>query len=207
MNTALTFCAIFITGWVSPEFMEPIAPMPENSPPRILPAAEKLPQRQSHPQLADARPARAANEEFVRPMRMPVAPTDPRVFSRSDLPLPPTMSDSGMLPSTVRPRLNTAVSGDNGGRRLPPQKVFENYRACADAKSLRFAECQHRQRHDQSLHGLCTAATGATGQSVGEGGERLGEHVRSTCPQLPAGLPELRFVLSGAVGSLCGKAC
>ena len=109
--------------------MEPIAPMPENSPPRILPAAEKLPQRQSHPQLADARPARAANEEFVRPMRMPVAPTDPRVFSRSDLPLPPTMSDSGMLPSTVRPRLNTAVSGDNGGRRLPPQKVFENYRA------------------------------------------------------------------------------
>jgi hypothetical protein len=72
------------------------------------------------------------NEEVMRPPRMPIPPTDPRAFSRTDLPLPPTMNDSGMLPSAARagigPRLNPALLAENGVRRSLPQKAFENFR-------------------------------------------------------------------------------
>jgi hypothetical protein len=64
---------------------------------------------------------------------MPVPPTDPRAFARSDLPLPPTMNDSGMLPSTGRigpaPRFDPVAQAENGGRRSSGQKVFDNYKA------------------------------------------------------------------------------
>jgi len=111
-----------LTGWVSPELGDPIAPIPEN-----------IPLLQVQPQPTRVHPARTMNEEAMRPSNMPLPPTDPRAYSRTELPLPPTMNGSGMLPTTGRiglgPRLvNPAGLADNGGRRLPPQKPFETYR-------------------------------------------------------------------------------
>jgi hypothetical protein len=65
---------------------------------------------------------------------MPVAPTDPRAFTRDDLPQPPTMNNyAGTSPNAGRagmgPRLNAVGTAENGGHRLPNQKAFENFRA------------------------------------------------------------------------------
>jgi hypothetical protein len=73
------------------------------------------------------------NEGAMRTSRMPIAPTDMRAFSRDDLPLPPTQNYAGTLPSTglagAGPRLTPAAPAENGNRRLPSQKPFENYRS------------------------------------------------------------------------------
>ena len=72
------------------------------------------------------------NEEVAHLSRMPLPPTDPRGYSRTELPLPPTMNDSGMLPNTGRfglgPHLNPAGLAENSSRHALPQKAFENYR-------------------------------------------------------------------------------
>ena len=71
------------------------------------------------------------NEGAMRPQRMPLAPTDPRNYSYGDLPLPPTMNDSGMLPSGgmagLGPRRDLSGAAENGNHRSS-QKVFDHYR-------------------------------------------------------------------------------
>ncbi|MGO9115954.1 MAG: hypothetical protein ACLP9L_42660 [Thermoguttaceae bacterium] len=131
MNAMFAFCGIVIAGWVSPEFGEPIAPFPEST--SVQPSRPEPPRPlASYPQLTGTRPARAVNQGAMRPQRMPVAPTDPRTYSSSDLPLPPTMNDSGMLPSGgmdgLGPRRDLAGPAENGNRRLPNQKPFDHYR-------------------------------------------------------------------------------
>jgi hypothetical protein len=62
---------------------------------------------------------------------MPLAPTDPRMYSSGDLPLPPTMNDSGMLPSGgmagLGPRRDLTASAETGNRRSNP-KAFDHYK-------------------------------------------------------------------------------
>ncbi len=68
----------------------------------------------------------------MRKPSMPVPPTDPRAFSREDLPQPPTMNYASTLPNAQRagtgPRLNPAGQAENSVRHLTGQKVFDNYR-------------------------------------------------------------------------------
>ncbi len=135
MNAMFAFCGIVIAGWVSPDLAEPIAPMPESSTAQpSRPQATRLqPSRQqpSYSQLAGTRPAQAMNQGSSRGQRMPMAPTDPRTFSNVDLPMPPTMNDSGQLPGSgmAGNGLNRDLVGpsENTSRRSN-QKAFANYR-------------------------------------------------------------------------------
>ena len=189
MNAVFAFCGLVVAGWITPESAEPISPMPEKSP------AKPAWQQKTNPQSTAPRPARATNEGTMRGQKMPVPPTDPRTYANSDLPLPPTMNDSGMLrsvgPAGMGPRQDTV---DNGVRSCNGPKGLRPLQAGAGRQSLHLAQRRHQQRHGQPLHRLRPAGTGATtGPSrTGSGGE-LG---RSTRPGLPAGLSELRLVLS-----------
>jgi hypothetical protein len=73
------------------------------------------------------------NEQAMRPSRMPIAPTDPRAFSRTDLPQPPTVNDSGMQSAMATggagPRVNSALFAENSSHRATNQKAFEGYRS------------------------------------------------------------------------------
>jgi hypothetical protein len=64
---------------------------------------------------------------------MPIAPTDPRAFSRADLPQPPTVNDSGMQSAAAMggagPRVNPALFAENSSHRPANQKAFEGYRS------------------------------------------------------------------------------
>ena len=126
MNATFAFCAIVITGWVSPGIEEPIAPSPETSP------AQPSSRQPSYALSTGARPTRAVNEGAMSPPRMPVPPTDPRAFFRGDLPVPPTMNYSSTFPSAgmagAAPRHAAGGQADNSGRRLPSQKPFDNYK-------------------------------------------------------------------------------
>ena len=122
MNAMLALYGIVLAGWVGPEITEPISPTTEIRPEK--PAR----QQQSHPQSAVARPIRTMSEGATRQPRMPVPPTDPRTYAYGNLPLPPTMNDSGMLPETgmggMGPRNDLAASAENGGRRRPTKRLL-----------------------------------------------------------------------------------
>jgi hypothetical protein len=136
MNVIFAFCGVAILGWVSPDSGQPVAPLPERSLRDNLPAqptSQPVSPQRTYPQAVAARPPQVANEGFVRQPRMPVPPTDPRTYSYGNLPLPPTMNDSGMLPSggmaPLGPRVNSGATAENGGHRPSNQKAFEHYRA------------------------------------------------------------------------------
>ncbi len=125
MNAVYAFCAIGMVGWVTPTG-ETFPPSGDNS------SAQPSVSQRSYPRPTGTRPARTTNEGDARPQRMPLPPTDPRAFLRSDLPLPPTMNETGTLPGAksagLGPRRDTAGLAENGGRRLP-SKAFDNYRS------------------------------------------------------------------------------
>ena len=128
MNATLAFCAIAVAGWVSPGTEEPIAPLPENL--DLQPSSQQL----SHSQPTSTRPARERNEGAASQRRMPAAPTDPRVFFRDDLPVPPTMNYNNTFPvrgttGALATRRAPAGSADNNNRRLASQKPFDNYQS------------------------------------------------------------------------------
>ena len=156
MHATFAFCGIVLAGWVSPEF----ARTDHTIAGQFVRAATSRPQpprpRLSYSQPAGTRPARAMNEGAMRRARMPMAPTDPRTYSIGDLPLPPTMNDSGMLPGS-------SVAGGGLRRDLiaPAEsqpsfqpKGIRQLQAGADHESLPVAGQHHRQRHGQSLYGL-----------------------------------------------------
>ncbi len=124
MNAMVAFCGIVLAGWVGPDFTEPISPTPDKLP--LKPAR----QQQSNPQSAGVRPARAVYDVAMRGPRMPVPPTDPRAYTNGELPLPPTMNDSGMMRNVGMAGMGPQQDGaDNGGRRSTGQRAFDHYRA------------------------------------------------------------------------------
>jgi hypothetical protein len=126
MNAMFAICGLALAGWITPanpDFMEPISPTAEKSP--VKPAV----QQQAKPQSNGARPVRAMSDGAMRGSRMPIPPTDPRVYANNDLPLPPTINDNGMMrsaePAGMGPRQDGA---DNSTRHPMGQKVFDHYR-------------------------------------------------------------------------------
>ena len=64
---------------------------------------------------------------------MPLPPTDPRVFFRDDLPVPPTMNYNSTFPvrgstGAAAPRRAPAGPAEANNRRLASQKPFDNYK-------------------------------------------------------------------------------
>jgi hypothetical protein len=125
MSATLAYCAVFMVGLGPAEVGGPVAPLPSN------PSAQPTYSQQAQLAPATARQAPATPAPTPH-LRMPLPPTDPRVLVSGYLPLPPTMTGTG-TPATVDlagpgPRRDQAVaSGDNGIRRLVPQKPFEHY--------------------------------------------------------------------------------
>ena len=265
MNSAFTCCAIFLAGWVSPDFMEPIsstpdnlsplqtqplesaepvAPNPEISPPRpsqppeftkratkpgprisenspsqpsrphdftepASPIPEILPREQSQPQPIHARPAPAMNEEVAHLSRMPLPPTDPRGLSRTELPLPPTMNDSGMLPNTGRfglgLHLNPPGQAENSSRHALPQKAFENYRQSPSVSPYALLNASTDNGTISPYMSYVRPAEEQQ-QASQEMDRATNNAANQPAPTLPAGLPELRLVLSHrAVGLFAGR--
>lgn len=126
MNAAFAFCAMVMVGAGSSDFLEPIAPSPENPPlqqPNSLlsnpqtpllskPQTEATGERPTRAVLEGMsepspiatfqpparRPAQAYTPGVMRTSRMPLAPTDPNALSREDFPLPPTMNHNSTSP-------------------------------------------------------------------------------------------------------------
>jgi hypothetical protein len=126
MNASLAACVLVMSGWVSQDANEPVAPSPQNMQQPALRAPNYRP------------PARAMTNRPARPMgesnlqrRMPLSPTDPRVYSDSDMPLPPTMDSAGPMPSArmvdTRPRYVAVGSGEDANRRTLNEKPFEHH--------------------------------------------------------------------------------
>jgi hypothetical protein len=119
MNTTLGFCAIVLAGWVSPELAEPERPLALN-----------LSTQPALPQPTPKQPQWTMNRNAMRPLTMPLPPTDPRAFLRNDLPLPPTANCAGTLPGgeNLGPaqRHDPAGPPASAGRSSAGQKPFEN---------------------------------------------------------------------------------
>jgi hypothetical protein len=62
---------------------------------------------------------------------MPLSPTDPRMLSDNDLPLPPTMDSAGPMPSAravdTRPKYVAAGPSDNASRHALNERPFEHH--------------------------------------------------------------------------------
>jgi hypothetical protein len=167
MITAFAVCALVMSGWVSQDLIDPLAPSPET----LLPSSRAAIQESPGPLLAEPQPARgpstkaatlpapahskplpqprprdatgnrptpaAGSNSPVRP-RMPLSPTDPRLFGDNELPFPPTMDNAGTAAGSRmvanRPSFVAIAPRDNGDRRTANDKPLE-----------------HRHHHDSAV--------------------------------------------------------
>ena len=219
MNVTFAFCAIVIAGAV-PDFMEPIAPSQTASAIRRSPAWRSTEfhgtDRAARGEVAfAAHPCEVAGSSVPRhtsgtahERRRHAQAEHARAAHRSPRFLPrgpsPAADDELCQHIAQRPEgWNRAAprSGGTGRKQRSPFNRPEGLRqlqARAGHESLPLAGRSQQQRHRECLRGLCPAGTAATaGQPGIRPGERqLGQRARAACPQLPARLPELRFVLS-----------
>jgi hypothetical protein len=134
MNATLAACALIMSGWVSQNADEAIAPTPQtmqqmqNTAPRepVL----RAPLKQPVLRKASSRPARTMAESNAQRPRMPLSPTDPRVFADSNMPSPPTMDGAGPMPSMkavdTRPHYVATGPGEDNRRALN-ERPFEHH--------------------------------------------------------------------------------
>jgi hypothetical protein len=138
MNPTFAACALIMSGWVSQDAEELVAPSPDN----LQQTAYKAPNDQpaSHPAQPAAKPithvagnhaVRASvNGNLPRP-RMPLSPTDPRVMADSNLPSPPTMDSAGPMPNMktvdTRPHYVAVGPGEEPNRHALNERPFEHH--------------------------------------------------------------------------------
>jgi hypothetical protein len=129
MNTTFAVCALIMSGLVSQNPNELVAPTPQT----IQKIARRAPSKQPAPRYASNRPTRTMSDNVASRPRMPLSPTDPRMFSDNCLPLPPTMDSAGPMPSAntvdARQRFVDAGLVENGNRRAPNERPFEHHQS------------------------------------------------------------------------------
>ncbi len=129
MNTSLVVCAFFMTGWISQDATEPLAPSPQN----LQTAPAQTPAARPAPRHASSRGARTVSAGGMQRSRMPLSPTDPRTLGDADIPLPPTMDNAAPMPVAhifdPRARYVPVASGEGEGRRFLDEKPREHFNA------------------------------------------------------------------------------